>query len=237
MYSFKSRVRYSEIGYDKKITLPSIIDYFQDCSTFQTESLGIGMNYLDKIKRAWILSSWQIIVNDYPSLNEEITISTWAYDFKGLYGHRNFMMKGNKDKTLAYANSVWVYMNTETGLPTRVDKNLGKTFSLKEKLDMDYAPRKVSIPNNMESYDPFPIVRANIDTNKHVNNGQYVLMGEEFLPEDFIIKQMRADYRKAAKLGDIVVPKVTHDGETYIVVLSDLDGNPYATLEFKQQEE
>ena len=45
---------------------------------------------------------------------------------------------------------------------------------------MDYAPRKIKIPEIMESYDPFPVVRANIDTNKHVNNGQYVLMSEEF---------------------------------------------------------
>ena len=34
MYSFKSRVRYSEVGEDKKLSLNGIINYFQDCSTF-----------------------------------------------------------------------------------------------------------------------------------------------------------------------------------------------------------
>ncbi len=234
MYSFKSRVRYSEIGYDKRITLTSIIDYFQDCSTFHTENLGIGMDYFDRIKRAWLLSSWQIIVNEYPLFNEEITISTWPYEFKGLYGYRNFLMKDSQNKTLAYANSVWVYINTETGMPTRIDENLVSTFSLKEKLDMDYSARKITIPNNMKPYEPFPVVRANIDTNQHVNNGQYVLMGEELLPENFKIRQMRADYRKAAKLGDLIIPKVTHLDETSIVVLSSTDDTPFASLEFKQ---
>ena len=84
------------------------------------------------------------------------------------------------------------------------------------------------------SFESFPVVRANIDTNKHVNNGQYVLMGEQLLPENFKTRQIRADYRNAAKLGDIIVPKIAKLDDAYIVVLSDPDGNPYTTLEFKQ---
>mgnify|MGYP000603361539 CR=1 FL=1 len=34
-YSFTSRIRYSEIGEDGNLTLPGLINYFQDCSTFQ----------------------------------------------------------------------------------------------------------------------------------------------------------------------------------------------------------
>ena len=44
-YSFQSRVRFSEIDHTEKITLPGIINYFQDCSTFQSESLGLGVDY------------------------------------------------------------------------------------------------------------------------------------------------------------------------------------------------
>ena len=43
MYSFKSRVRYSEVGEDKKLSLNGIINYFQDCSTFQSEMLNNGV--------------------------------------------------------------------------------------------------------------------------------------------------------------------------------------------------
>ena len=41
MYTFDSRIRYSEVGEDKRLTLISLVDYFQDCSTFQSEDLGI----------------------------------------------------------------------------------------------------------------------------------------------------------------------------------------------------
>ena len=35
MYTFDSRVRYSETGEDGLLSLPAIVDYFQDASTFQ----------------------------------------------------------------------------------------------------------------------------------------------------------------------------------------------------------
>ena len=41
-YSFNSRVRYSETGEDGRLTLPGVLNYFQDCCTFHAESIGLG---------------------------------------------------------------------------------------------------------------------------------------------------------------------------------------------------
>ncbi|MDY5540662.1 MAG: thioesterase, partial [Lachnospiraceae bacterium] len=90
MYSFDSRVRYSEVGEDKKLTLNGVINYFQDCSTFQSEELGNGVAKMEEMHRIWVLSSWQIVVERYPSLCEEITVSTWPYAFQSFCGYRNF---------------------------------------------------------------------------------------------------------------------------------------------------
>ena len=46
MYEFESRVRYSEIGHRGTMTLPALINYFQDCSTFHSEEVGLGMERL-----------------------------------------------------------------------------------------------------------------------------------------------------------------------------------------------
>ena len=45
-YSFSGRVRYSEIGENGLLTLPGVLNYFQDCSTFQSEEVGLGMEVL-----------------------------------------------------------------------------------------------------------------------------------------------------------------------------------------------
>lgn len=48
MYTFDSRVRYSEVGEDARITVNAIIDYMQDCTNFQSEDLGVGLEYHKK---------------------------------------------------------------------------------------------------------------------------------------------------------------------------------------------
>ena len=117
MYSFTSRIRFSEVDTHLNLTLGSVIDYFQDCSTFHSEAVGMNIARLSAMKRAWILSSWQIVPVRFPKLGEKVTISTWPYDFHGFFGYRNFTMTGEDGECLVYANSIWIYMDTETGRP------------------------------------------------------------------------------------------------------------------------
>ena len=56
-YSFESRVRYSEIGEDKRLTMTGLLNYFQDCTTFHSEAVGRGMEVLESIRHVWVLSS------------------------------------------------------------------------------------------------------------------------------------------------------------------------------------
>ena len=49
MYTFDSRVRYSEVGVDGNLTLIALLEYFQDCSTFHSEDIGLGMDYLREL--------------------------------------------------------------------------------------------------------------------------------------------------------------------------------------------
>ena len=78
MYEIKTRVRLSEVSADGCMTLPGIINTFQDASIFQSEDLGVGTKYLEEHKKAWILSSWQVEVRRYPKLGETVSTSTWA---------------------------------------------------------------------------------------------------------------------------------------------------------------
>ena len=67
MYTFDSRVRYSETGEDGLLSLPAIVDYFQDASTFQSEDLGIGIDFLKEKDLLWVMSAWQVVVHRYPA--------------------------------------------------------------------------------------------------------------------------------------------------------------------------
>ena len=81
MYTIEGRVRYSEVDSGNKIKLPAIVNYFQDCTTFQSEDMELGHQTLEKYGKVWILSSWQIEVDRYPLIGEKIKVDTWSAGF------------------------------------------------------------------------------------------------------------------------------------------------------------
>lgn len=233
IYTFDSRIRYSEIDHHGTITLPGIINYFQDCSTFQSEDIGAGLEVLREKKRAWILSYWQVVVERYQALGEKVTVGTFAYGFKGLFGERNFFMKDAYGNQIACANSLWVFMDIEKGRPTRPEESDIAPYGTEPRLDMEYEGRKISLPEQMEELPSFPVRKYHIDTNEHVNNCQYVQMALEVLPRDLQVHQLRVDYKKSAVLGDQIYPRMAKDGERMVVELCDGEGNVYAAIELK----
>jgi len=76
------------------------------------------------------------------------------------------------------------------------------------------------------------VKKHHLDTNHHVNNGQYISMAMEYLPEDFVIRQMRAEYKKQAFLEDILHPYIVDIEDGCVIVLQDMDGKPYVVVEF-----
>lgn len=232
MYSFDTRVRYSEVGKDKCMKLNSILNYFQDCSIFHSEDVDVGLDYLEARSRVWLMSAWQLIINRYPKLAEVLTVSTWPYDFKSMYGYRNFLLRDAQGNEVAYANSIWVYFDTKNLCPAKILPENMAAYSLEPRYDMEYAPRKIKLPESSEAHEPFPVIKSYLDNNNHVNNCVYVQLAQQYLPDSFKVRQMRADYRMSAHLGDAIVPYVSLEGNICTVVLAARDSKPFAIVEF-----
>ncbi|MCI8292440.1 MAG: acyl-[acyl-carrier-protein] thioesterase [Hespellia sp.] len=233
MYTFDGRVRYSEIDHRGTMTLPSLINYFQDCSTFQSEDIGCGLQALGERHRAWLLSYWQIEIRRYPELGEKITVGTFACGFDKFFGYRNFVMLDGAKTWVARAYSVWIYLDIKTGHPARLCPEDIAPYGQEPPLDMVLEKRKILLPQEGESMPAFPVRREHIDTNEHVNNCQYVQMAQEVLPKDLEVRKLRVEYRKAAVLGDMIYPQVANEEGRTVVVLCDGEEKPYAVVEFK----
>ncbi len=235
MYSFNARVRYSEVGGDRRLSVPGVVNYLQDCSTFQSEDLKMGIDYLEQSHRAWWLSSWQIVINRYPRLGEEIVVSTWPYDFKGIYGYRNFTICDKQGEYLVKANSIWFLFDTKAGRPAKVEREDIRGYQTEgdKKLDMEYAPRRIALSGEYEAGEPVTVTLHHIDTNRHVNNAQYVAVAREAIPESFQIREIRVEYKKAAVLGDVMIPRISREKEACTVALCSQDGTAYAVVWMK----
>ena len=235
MYSFNSRIRYSEVGGDKLLSLNGIINYFQDCSTFQSEEMGLGVEYLREHGKVWLLNSWQIQIERLPVLAERITVGTWAYGFKGIYGYRNFALYDSEKRYLVKANSIWVFYDWNKSRPARITENIEQSYGREPKLEMNYAERKIAVPEGGVAEEPFPIRRHQIDTNGHVNNGQYIQMAQEYVPHVSEIRSLRAEYRKSAVYGNSIYPVVASVEDGLVISLNDEEGKPYAVIAFSRK--
>ena len=205
MYNMEARIRYSECGIDNKLKLSALINYFQDCTTENSERIGVGFAYLREKKRAWILNSWQIEIRRRPEVGEAVKVSTWATGFQGVFGPRDFCMQTLEGEILARAHSLWVYVDTETGRPTKPTEEEIAVYEVGEPIEMETVSRKIGFPKETERADSFLVRQYHIDTNRHVNNSQYIQLALEVLPEGYSVQGLRVEYKKAAVLGDVLI--------------------------------
>lgn len=232
MYSFKSRVRYSECDEKSNMTLLALVNYLQDSCTFHSESLNLGIKYREDNRTAWVLSYWHIVIERFPKLGEEICISTWPYEFTRFMAYRNFIIKDKDEQVITYANSLWVYMDTETGKLKRIDEKQRLLYSTEPAYPMEAITRKVEIPSEMEAKEAFKVQRFYIDSNQHVNNGKYILMAMEYLTDNSRIKSVRVEYKNAAVLGEIIYPHVEIEDNKVTVLLGNEEKKSFAVVEF-----
>lgn len=237
MYTFQSRVRYSELDADRKLSIASIVDYFQDCSTFQSEELGVGIEYLERVGMLWVMSYWQIVIDRYPGLCERISVGTFPYDFKSFLGFRNFFIADEAGEKIVRANSIWTLIDVHTGLPARPTQEMTEAYRLEERLDMTYEPRKIRFDRAGEKHPAFYVGKQHLDSNHHVNNAQYAAIARELLPEGFAVGTLRVEYRRAAVLGDVMIPEVARVPEGYVISFRDQEDNPFANLWMAEKRE
>ncbi len=253
MYSYSTMAGYSECDATGNIKISSLVNYLQNCSLFHSASIGFDIKHYQDKKKVWLLSSWQIEIDELPKHTDSFKICTRPYAFKGFFGMRNFWIENEEGRKLVKANSVWFYMDLEKGLPIKVLPEEVEGYGIEEKLDMQYEDRRIAVSKDVvfeNIGEPIEVNEALFDTNLHVNNGHYIRIAYELLQRygekyDVVgknienagfypdVRQIRAEYIKAAKYRDVCQGSIGRDGNISYIKLSDTDGNVYAIVSFK----
>ena len=233
---FKSRVRFSEVDADCKLSFGKIIDYLQDCSNLQSEMLGVGVEHQEETNKAWILSSWQVEVKGEIKNGDNIEVATWPYSFNRACGKRNYtiaMADSPKDYIIE-ADSMWVLLNIDTGMLAKVEDSDTEKYELEEPLDMNYSKKKIAKTSEYERKDEHIVYNYHLDINRHMNNSWYVKIAEEYIEDKSNIKSFRVEYKKSAKLGNKVIPFVAYENGRYVIELRNEENEVYAITEFNE---
>lgn len=234
MYSYNDRVSYSRIDKDGLLGVSRVIDVMQDCCLFHSEDAGTPAIELRDKGHAWFVNSWHVVFKRRPAMGEHFIVHTWPYKFKGIFGFRNFLMETPDKETLAYADSRWFFMDVVNNRPAAIDESEKKVYPLEPPYDMEYKSRKIPLPSNLTSVSEVRVCENYLDTNHHVNNGQYIRLAVNELPVGYEVKELRAEFCLAARLNDVLYVKTATEDGFFYVVFTDEKDKPYFISQFTE---
>lgn len=226
MYSFDSRIGYSEVDENRSIRIVSLINHLQDCSCFQMEDLGLGVEHQAEGHFAWVLAAIRIEIDRLPKYCERIHTSTWCHTLSRRQAGRNFSIHGEDGAMIVRADSLWTTFDVEARRICAVPASEQAYVQGDEQLVLPAFTRKLSPQGDGLTAEPFAVAEHNIDTNSHVNNAQYVQMafdalagaGMRVAPTE--VRAISAQYRAQARLGDVITPIIHDEGGSLCVELA-----------------
>lgn len=232
MYSLKYKVTTSTCDVNGRLKLYSALQMMQDCSEMWLESEPVVKEYFARENMAQLLASRQVEIVRVPTFKEELTVTTSVYEMKSMFGFRNTFIYDADGKPCYRTWSMGAFVDMGNGKLKRVDDAVAKSLLIEPKLEMKYLDRRIILPKEGGfTMEPIKVMRADIDYNRHVNNANYIRIAMELLPEDFIIKGLRVEYRVAAKLGDSLTPTLFEIENGFIIELA-IGSEASAIVEF-----
>ena len=233
MYSLKYKVTTSACDSDGRLKLYSALQMMQDCSEMWIDTEPGVKQFFTEQNMAQLLASRQVEVVRVPDFKEELMVTTSVYGMKPMFGFRNTFIYDAEGKPCYRTWSMGAFVDKSNGKLKRVDDATMASMTLEPQLEMNYGDRRIAVPKEGgQVLPPIPVMKADIDYNRHVNNANYIRMAMEFLPEGFQVAGLRVEYRVAAKLGDTLLPTLYRLTEDTILVTLSIGNEVSAIAEF-----
>ena len=234
MYSFDSRVRYSECDENGMLALVPMMNYLQDCSTFHCEAVGRGLSELRHDHLGWFVTSWLIEIDSLPRFCDTITTSTWCYAIKRLQAERCFEIRGADGTTHVRADSQWYMYDFSKERVISVPQSESVFLEGDERpTGLPQVARRLKPEGTGTPTSKIVVTEQHLDTNRHVNNAEYVrfaLLAAGELGHAIDLARLEVQYRTMALLGDTLQPGVDGSGNDITVSINGEDGKPRAIV-------
>lgn len=208
VYEKEYEIHYYEIDYNRRALITSLVDFFGDIATAQSEQLGVGIEYLKENNLAWVLYKWNIDVIKYPVYGEKIIVKTCPYSMKKFYAYRTFEVLNKEGETIAKAESIWFLINLERRRPGRISEDVYKFYGLDYNDQNTLEIEDIKKPDKIDSEKIFNVRYSDIDTNQHVNNVKYIAWAIETVPMEVVLnytlKNLKVTYEKETTYGETI---------------------------------
>ncbi len=185
LYTRNFFVHSYETDTNLKLSIASIMRYFEDVAFLQSEGLNIGMDYYNAQNVGWVIYKWKINIHRYPKFKDTVKVVTDPYAFNGFYATRHYFIYDENEELICDAVAEWLFIDTIRRRPKKVLDIMYEKYGL----TTDCKDRFVhleKLPNaQKDDYKKsFHVRQSDIDVNGHVNNIKYVEWALETLPPE-----------------------------------------------------
>ena len=167
------RVMPSMCDENSLMSIPAILDMFQDVAGIHADSVGIGAIELEERGLFWIVSKIRLRVFRRPAVEEILDAVTWIQPADRATCERDWSISKG-DETLAYVRSIWAALRRDNGRPAHMaDFYPDSDFTIAPPDDEPFT-RMGKRFDGAEPLGEYRIRSVDIDRGGHMNNVNYV---------------------------------------------------------------
>lgn len=231
LFEQKREIYYSQLDVNKNVSGESVLQFFQDIAVAHTSKSGYTLEKLSGLEKAWILLSMHVKFTKPITLDSEIKINTWTYDFARVCGPRAYQVVDvHTNEEYALASAMWTYVDTKTGRPCEIPSDMISFFGNGEAPDISYLRRAPSFSSDKLVFD-FTVLKRDLDSNGHMNNVKYFSYALEALPENTKVLETEIFYKHSIFGGEnieVYAENITED--TVALTFKNKEGTPCAYI-------
>lgn len=236
VYVKAGTVQYHETDQHGFIRPVALLNHLQSAAGEHATGIGVSVHELRKSGHTWVLSRVHLSMERYPRGGESFLITTWPAERDTFFTVRDFELADAQGRLIGSATTSWAVLNIGTRRPVKLD-NVLPLFPLTLRRALNDPFSTLPIIDAPELELRLPVLRADLDINRHVNNTVYVGWALETIPEEVDsschLASIEISYRAEALYGDSIVARSGQAGGTgcYLHRIdNDRDGRELARL-------
>jgi acyl-ACP thioesterase len=181
----KLQIHSYDVDISAKLTVESLLRYFQEAAWNHAEHLGLGYSHLKRQNLVWVLSRMMVTVDAYPAWGQTVTLQTWPRGSSSLLALRDFEMSDERGRKMLGATSGWLVLDLQSRRPRRVEPLLQGVHPFPDRRSVAEEAARLSATEVSSARAVLEVKYSDLDLNNHVNNAAYARWLLDSYPVEF----------------------------------------------------
>jgi acyl-CoA thioester hydrolase len=181
-FTRRFQVRHYELAATGQVSSVALVRYMQEAAIEASTALGFSPDWYRERGVGWVVRRLTVRYLAPVEYGDTIEAATWLSGIRGVRSIREYDLTRSRDGArVARGRAEWVYMDGQTGQPTRVPDEWAEAFPVTR--DIEDLGVRLSNPSPIENAPRYTSRRRvefhELDTVQHVNHAVYLQWAEQ----------------------------------------------------------